>query len=787
MKLPVNWLKDYVDVDIDIKTLGDRLTMSGSKVEGIEETFKIIENVVTGKIVELGKHPEADKLFVCQVDTGNGSVIQIVTAATNMKEGDTIPVALHGSTLWGGLKIKKGKLRGVESNGMFCSMEELGLAEEGTCDGLMILKDGTPLGKDIKDVLGLNGGVLDLEITSNRPDCLSMLGMARETAATLGLRLRQPGYSYTATAVSDEPVSVSIDTDKCRRYMAKEIVNVKIEESPEWIQSRLLEAGVRPINNIVDLTNFVMLELGQPLHAFDRREITSGTIRIAESVEGTKFTTLDSVERTLNSGTVLIQDDSKVIGLGGIMGGLDSEIKEDTTRIILEAANFDGVSIRRSEGFLGLKTEASLRFNKDIDPNLCELAVNRFCSLVQELKAGDIVSETVDVYNARRVPNTISLGVSYVNSFIGTDISGEEMVRILESLDMKAELDGDILTVTTPTFRGDLNIKEDITEEIARIYGYDRIPATVPSIRTVRSGKYPVQRMRDTLKQVLVASGLYESIAYSFISRKDLDKVLVPADSDLRKVVEIRNPLGEDYSIMRTTSVPSMMENLSRNLTRSNPEAALFEIGRIYLDRNEVLPLEKEVLTVGMYGGDLLFEVKGLLETIFEEFGIEKVAYDRSKKVAYHPGKSADVSAAGEAIGTFGEIHPSVLDNYGIDVPCYVLELDLDTLYRKASLARKYSQLPKYPAITRDLAVLVDDSVLSGQIEAVITKQGGALLESVKLFDVYKGLQVPEGKKSIAYSLVYRNQDRTLTDGEVQKVHDKILRSLEYQLGAVLR
>jgi len=380
MKLPVNWLKDYVDIDIDIKILGDRLTMSGSKVEGVEETFKIIENVVTGKIVELGKHPEADKLLICQVDIGNGSIIQIVTAATNMKEGDTIPVALHGSTLWGGLKIKKGKLRGIESNGMFCSMEELGLAEEGTCDGLMILKDGTPLGKDIKEVLGLNGGVLDLEITSNRPDCLSIIGMARETAATLGLSYRQPNYEYVPAVSADASVSVSIDTDKCRRYMAKEIVNVKIEESPEWIQSRLLEAGVRPINNIVDLTNFVMLEIGQPLHAFDRREITSGVIRIAESVEGTKFTTLDSVERTLNTGTILIQDDSKVIGLGGIMGGLDSEIKDDTTRIILEAANFDGVSIRRSEGYLGLKTEASLRFNKDIDPNLCELAVNRFCS-----------------------------------------------------------------------------------------------------------------------------------------------------------------------------------------------------------------------------------------------------------------------------------------------------------------------------------------------------------------------------------------------------------------------
>lgn len=787
MKLPINWLKDYVDVDIDIKTFGDMLTISGSKVESVEETFKIIENVVTGKIVSLERHPEADKLFVCQVDIGRGEPIQIVTAATNMKDQDTIPVALHGSTLWGGLKIKKGKLRGIESNGMFCSMEELGLAEEGTCDGLMILKDGTPLGVDIKEVLGLNGGVLDLEITSNRPDCMSVLGMARETAAVLRTTYRKPELGYTAKVTSDAPVAVSIETDKCRRYIAREILNVEIKESPEWMQSRLLEAGVRPISNIVDITNFVMLELGQPLHAFDKREITSGVIRIAESVEGTTFTTLDSSVRNLKAGTILIQDDQKTIGLGGIMGGLDSEIKPDTRRIIIESANFDGVTIRKAENHMNLRTEASSRFNKDIDPNLCVIAMDRVCNLVEALGAGEVADYTVDIYKEKREEDSLLIPTEYINRFLGTDIEEDEMTRILNSLDIRTELKDGMLDIKTPTFRNDLHIKEDISEEIARIYGYERIPATVPSVNAVRSGKYPKQRMRDSITDFLVASGLFESISYSFVSRKDLDKVLIPEGSPLRKVVEIRNPLGEDFSIMRTSTIASMMENLARNDARNNDSASLFEIGRVYLDRGETLPLEKEVLTIGMYGGDLFFQLKGIVESLTAEFKLQKISYARGTKEAFHPGKVADVFAGSSLLATFGEIHPVVLENYGVTVPCYILELDLDLFYVQADVERKYTQLPKYPSTSRDLAILVDDAILAGQIEAIIAKQGGNLLESYKLFDVYKGAQVPEGKKSIAYSMVYRHAERTLTDVEVQKVNDKILRSLEYQLGAIAR
>ncbi len=787
MKLPIKWLKDYIDISVDGKTLADALTLSGSKVEGLENPFDVIENVVTSKILKIEAHPEADKLVVCTIDINIDESIQIVTAATNMKEGDIVPVALHNSTLWDGVSIKKGKLRGVLSNGMFCSEEELGLKEKGTCDGLMIMKTDTEIGIDIKEALGLNGGILDLEITSNRPDCLSILGLAREAQAIYEKPLKKPSMDFHPIPSDVEPVKVSLDTPLARRYMAREIVDVVIGESPEWIKSRLLEAGVRPINNMVDLTNFVMLEIGQPLHAFDKREISSGIIRVREAKGAEKFTTLDDIERTLKEKTLLICDDETIIGIAGIMGGLDSEIREDTTRVIIESANFDGVTTRNASGYLNLRTEASTRFDKDIDPNLAALAMDRLCHLVESLEIGKVLDYTVDVYNERRVSYHLEVPVSYINNFLGTEISEERMTRILNHLEITAEAKDGVLHIDTPTFRNDLSIKEDITEEIARIYGYNNIEATIPHVNAPRGGRYPHQILRRKLEDYLVAQGLFESISYSFISRKDLDKILIPLDSNLRNMVEIRNPLGEDFSVMRTSMLSSMMESLSRNEARSNDEASLYEIGKIYLKTEGALPEEKEMLTVGMYGKDLFYHLKGIVEVITEEFALDIISYRRSENPFFHPGKSADILIGKQVLGSFGEVHPKVLSNYSMDKASYVLEMDLKTLYHSADLERKYAEIPKYPSVTRDIAVLIDDEVLVQDMENIFRKQGGNLLESYTFFDVYKGAQLPEGKKSVAYNLVYRNKEKTLTDKEVNKVHEKIVRTLEHVLGASLR
>ncbi|MBR0574872.1 phenylalanine--tRNA ligase subunit beta [Proteiniclasticum sp. BAD-10] len=788
MKLPIRWLKDYVKISTDSKTLAEDYTLSGSMVEGLENPFAVIQNVYTSRILSVEKHPEADKLFVCQIDLNRGEPTQIVTAATNMKEGDIVPAALHNSTLWGGTSIKRGKLRGVLSDGMFCSEEELGLKEEGTCDGLMILPETTPIGIDIKTALGLDGGILDLEITSNRPDCLSILGLAREASAMYRTPLEKPRMDYPVIPADGEAVKVELDTPLVRRYMARELVNVKIGESPEWMKQRLLEAGIRPISNLVDITNFVMLELGQPMHAFDKREITSGTIRVKEAAGGETFTTLDENERTLRSKTLLICDEDKIIGLAGLMGGLDSEIRPDTSRVIIESANFDGVTIRTASSYLNLRTEASSRFDKDIDPNLVELAMDRLCHLVTALGVGQVLDYTVDVYPAKRTPNTLTVSVSDLNQFLGTHIPGEEMTEILTYLEVEVRPEGDLLHLTTPTFRNDLAIREDIAEEVVRIYGYNRVPATLPHVNAPRGGRYPHQILRKKLEGYLAAQGLFESISYSFIARKDLDKVLTPEDSPLRQMVEIRNPLGEDFSVMRTTTRSTMMESLKRNQNRGNAEAALYELGKVYLkSEGEVLPREKEVLTVGRYGQDLFFHLKGIVEILAEEFGLKDLSYQRSKSAFFHPGKAAEALLGKSLLASFGEVHPKVLSNYGLDQNCYFLELDVELLFASASITKKYTEIPKYPSVTRDLAVLVDDSVLVQDLEKIFSKQGGSLLESYALFDVYKGAQLPPGKKSVAYNLVYRNKEKTLTDKDVAKVHDKIVRSLEYQLGAVLR
>lgn len=791
MKVPVNWLKDYVDIEIDAKELGDALTLSGSKVEDVEISGQEIQNVVTGKITKIEKHPDAEKLSICQVDIAKEG-IQIVTAATNMKEQDIVPVALHGSTLHGGLKIKKGKLRGVLSNGMFCSEEELGLAEEGSCHGLMILPADTPIGVDIKEVVSMGKAVIEFEITSNRPDCLSVVGMARETAATLGTAYRMPNLNYTVTSGENVEtiVEVEVKDSLCRRYMARGIKNVKVAPSPAWMQERLEEAGVRSINNIVDITNFVMLELGQPMHAFDRRDIKADKIIIERAKDGEKFITLDNEERTLSNEILTIRDGERAVALAGIMGGLNSEVKEDTTEVIFEVANFEGTNIRVSSKELGIRTESSSRFEKDLDPNLAQIAMNRACALIQELNCGEVMEGTIDKYENVAAPKTLEVCSKYVNKFLGTDISKEEMKEILDSLDLKTTIEGETLKIEVPTFRSDVNIKEDVAEEIVRIYGYNKVPSTVPSVNTEVSGKKDNQIYEDIIINTLLSSGLYQSINYSFVSPKVFDKALIPADSSLRNAVAIKNPLGEDYSIMRTTTIPSMMESLGRNYSRSNDEARLFEIGKIYIPNEDSAKLPEEIkfLTVGMYGNVDYLDLKGIVENLMEVLGVKKAAFAReNENPSYHPGKTAKLLIGKEEIGTLGEIHPDVAENYEVEERAYIAQINIDALYKFINVEKKYKALPKFPAVSRDIAILVDDAVLVAEIEETIRKQGGNVLETVKLFDVYKGKQVPEGKKSIAYSLTYRLENKTLTDEEVNKVHDKILRALEFKIGAELR
>lgn len=792
MKVPVNWLKDYIDIDLSPQELGDALTLSGSKVEEVIVTGDIIDKVVTGKIIELEKHPEAEKLSICQVNIGQEEPIQIVTAATNMKEGDIVPTALHGSTLADGTKIKKGKLRGAVSNGMFCSEEELGIAGDEPVVGLMILPEDTPVGKDIKEVINLQKAIIDFEITSNRPDCLSVIGIARETAATLGKEYRMPNIDFKATSSNkiEESLKVEVRDQLCRRYMAKGITNVKIEPSPQWMQERLLEAGVRPINNIVDITNFVMIELGQPMHAFDRRQISSNTIVVERAKEGEKFTTLDGEERILDSEILNIKDGDRTIALAGIMGGLNSEVKEDTTEIVFECANFDGTNIRISSKKLALRTEASGKFEKDLDPNAVEIAMNRACNLIEELDAGEIMEGTIDIYPEKLEPHTLKVDSKWVNEFLGTSISKEDMKMYLDRLDLKTNIEGDTLVINVPTFRCDMNIREDVAEEIARIYGYNKVPSTIPATQTLKGGKNEKQVLQTKVIDTLIGSGLNQSIAYSFVSPKVFDKVLIPEDSNLRKVVNIKNPLGEDYSIMRTTSIPSMMESLGRNYSRNNDIVRLFEIGKIYIPHEDMreLPEERNLVTIGMYGEVDYFELKGVVENILHCLGVKKAKFTReSENPTFHPGKTAALYIKNELVGVLGEIHPDVSETYGVEERCYIAELNLDVLFKYSDTEKKYIPLPKFPAVTRDLAVLVDEGILVQDIEEIIKKQGGKILESVKLFDVYQGKQIPEGKKSIAYALIYRGENKTLTDNEVNKVHDKIVKTLEFKLGAELR
>ncbi|MFZ5967985.1 MAG: phenylalanine--tRNA ligase subunit beta [Bacillota bacterium] len=797
MFVPLKWLKEYVEIDdIALMDFVDSLVMSGSKVEAVETLGEEIEKVVVGKILKKEKHPEADKLWITQIDVG-GEIVQIVTGAQNIEEGQFVPVVLSGGRLPGGVKIKKGKLRGQESNGMLCSAKELGVPDKAIPihqkDGIYILDQEYPLGMDIRDAIGIKGHIVEFEITPNRPDCLSMLGIARETAATFQRTVKYPKAEVKVEAddVKDYASVEIADVDLCKRYVARVIKDVTIKESPEWLQRRLIEAGVRPINNIVDITNYVMLEYGQPLHAFDINMISGKQIIVKRADDDEAFTTLDGVKRKLSSSMLTIRDGERTVALAGVMGGENSEVSKETKTILLESANFEKDNIRMTSKQLGLRTEASSRFEKGIDPNICLTAANRVCELVEELGIGTIVKGVIDVYPTKVEPTVIEVRPGRMNQLLGTDLSTNEMKDILERLEMHVECRDQRLVVEVPTFRLDVQEEIDVVEEIGRIYGFNNIQNTTPKGNT-QGAKTNGQIIEDHAKTVLNALGVNEIQTYSFIGPKSFDMLGFSENSFMRNVVKVLNPLGEENSIMRTTLMGNMLEVLSRNYNRNVERCTAFEIGNIFIPRNDAkneLPIEKKMLTLGMYGEDVdFYALKGIVDGLLRKMGIESCQYlpERNHQT-FHPGRCATIVYGNHIIGTIGEVHPDVAENFDVDTRCYLGELDFNLMMQITRLDSIYKPLPKYPAITRDIAMVVKDEIYVKQIEDIIWDNGGSILQGVKLFDVYKGKQIAQGYKSVAYSLTYRAEDRTLTDEEVSKVHQKIVENLGQKLDAQLR
>lgn len=796
MLVPVSWLKDYVDIDIDAKELANKLTMSGSHVDSLIDKDKGIKKVVVGKIKKIIKHPNADNLVITTTDVGD-TELQIVTGAKNIKEGDYIPVALVGARLPGGIKIKKGKLRGEVSEGMMCSMSELGIDQqcipEDEKHGIHILNKEYPLGTDIKDVLNLKGHVIEFEITPNRPDCLSIVGMAREAAATLNkkMNIREINIEKEAGDIKEYLEGVQIiDNDLCKRYYAKVVKNVKIGPSPAWMQSRLIDCGMRPINNIVDITNYVMLEYGQPLHAFDAKMIADKKIIVRRAKDNEEITTLDNAKRKLNNSMLVIADNQKAVALAGIMGGENSEITSDTNAIIIESANFNGRNIRLSAKELGLRTEASSRFEKDLDAGLSEIACLRVCQLIEMLGAGEVVKGHYDACDDKFEEKIVVLNPANANKLLGSEIRTDKMLEILNSLELKSELKDGIIHSIVPSFRQDINIEADLIEEVGRIYGYHNIE-TKPLIGTLTKGeKSTLRTIEDLIKDFLTGVGLNEITTYSFISPKAYDKICLPEGSIKRNSVKLLNPLGEDYSVMRTTLIPNVMEVLSRNYKYGVEKASIYEIGKLFIPKGEVvsLPYEASTVTLGMYGKGDFYQLKSVVDLLLSRLGIEGYEYEPEKQhKSFHPGRTGNIIKSNHVLGIIGEIHPNVLSNYGMKERVYIAELDIEMLALLSNMNKKYKELPKYPAITRDIALVVNDDIMVKEIEKVIIENGNKLVESVTLFDIYKGSQIQADKKSVAYSIKYRSYEKTLTDEDITSVHQKILDALADKLDAKLR
>ena len=795
MKLNRKWLhEEFVDLShVSDKEYVEKLTVFGQKVETWERMDSEIKNVKVGKVVSIVRHENSDHMWVCQVDVGEEEPVQIVTGAQNVHEGDLVPAALHNSWLPGGIHITKGKLRGEKSNGMLCSFAELGLTQNDLpgayADGIWILNgEDCKVGDDINLVIGNDDTIVDFEITNNRPDCYSIIGLARESAAAFGMQMKhhEPVVKGSNAGSMYDMLDVEVPaTELCNRYSSRMVKNVKIAPSPKWLRQRLRANGIRPINNIVDITNYVMLEYGQPMHAFDYRYVSSGKIIVREAEEGETLTTLDGNVRQLKPGMLVIADESKPIGLAGIMGGENSEILDDTTTVVFESANFNGTSIRQTALALGMRTESSGKFEKNLDPMMTVPAVQRACELVELLEAGDVMDGIIDIINYVPESKTLPLEPEKINRLLGTEISKEQMIRYLNLLEIPVEND----TILVPSFRPDLNLMADVAEEVGRSYGYNEIPTT--AFKTSTQGGYsPVMLMEGAAGQLCRSLGYSEIITYSFVSPAIFENIRIPADSALRNAMKIQNPLGEDTSIMRTIAVPSMLDILSRNYAYHNKAAKLYELAKIYLPQEgQVLPEEPKMLVLGTYGaGETFFTLKGELEAILSGLRLPKASYTAvSDNPTYHPGRCACVSIQGVELGYMGQIHPLVAKNYGMDAEVYCVEINFTKLFDLKLPEPTYKPLPKYPTVSRDLAIVCDEAITVAQAEDVITAAAGKLLQNIRLFDIYRGTGVAEGCKSLAFSLELRAEDRTLTDADSEGVVTKILTALKEKLNAQLR
>ena len=794
MKLNRKWLnEEFVDLShISDKEYVEKLTVFGQKVETWERMDSEIKNVVVGKVLDIVRHENSDHMWVCQIDVGEAEPVQIVTGAQNVKKGDLVPVAKHNSWLPGGVHITKGKLRGVASNGMLCGLEELGLTQGdfpyAIMDGIFIIEEECNIGDDINTVIGNDDTIVEFEITNNRPDCYSVIGLARESAAAFGMQMKhhEPVVHGSDAGSIFEHLDVEVPAENlCNRYSSRMVANVKIGPSPKWLRQRLRANGVRPINNIVDITNYVMLEYGQPMHAFDYRYVGSGKIIVREAEEGETLTTLDGNVRNLKPGMLVIADENKPIGLAGIMGGENSEIMDDTTTVVFESANFNGTSIRQTALALGMRTESSGKFEKNLDPMMTVPAVQRACELVELLQCGDVLDGIIDIINYVPQPKELPLEPDKINRLLGTDISKEDMVKYLNLLEV--EVEGD--TIHVPSFRPDLNLMADIAEEVGRSYGYNEIPTT--AFKTSTQGGYSSEMLLENKAGTLCRSlGYSEIITSSFVSPTIFDQIRVPADSPLRNALKIQNPLGEDTSIMRTIALPSMLEILGRNYSYHNKSVKLYELAKIYLPREDaVLPDEPKMLLLGTYGaGETFFTLKGEVEAIFAGLRLEKASYAAVKdNPSYHPGRCAKIIIGGEDVGIMGQVHPLVAKNYGMDTDVYCAEISFTKLLQKVLPDATYTPLPKFPAVSRDISVICDEALTVAEVENVILASAGKLLRDVKLFDIYRGAGIPEGKKSLAFSLILRSDDRTLTDTDSEGVMSKVLAALAENCGAILR
>ena len=794
MNISRKWLREFVDITATDKEYDSVMTLAGQKVETTERMDAEIKNVVVGKVLSMKKHENSDHMWVCMVDCGIGEPVQIVTGAQNVHEGDLVPVAQHNSYLPGGIHITKGKLRGVESCGMLCSYKELGLTEhdcpEAYADGIWILNnEGCKVGEDMNVVIGNDDSIVEFEITNNRPDCYSLIGLARETAAAFNVPMKhhEPVVKGGAEGNLCDLLDVDVQADDlCPRYTARMVRNVKIAPSPKWMRQRLRSAGIRPINNIVDITNYVMVEYGQPMHAFDYRYVKGGKIVVRRAGADKTLTTLDGNVRVLQPDMLVIADETKPVGLAGVMGGENSEIVADTVDVVFESANFLGSSIRKTALALGMRTDASAKFEKDIDPMLTVPAVNRACELVELLGAGEVMDGMIDVLNYVPQPVTVKLEPERINALLGTNISEADMIEYLHREEVPV-VDG---MIQVPSWRPDLRVMADIAEEVARYYGYNNIETTLMRGATTMGGYSDAQKLENAAGAAARAMGYSEIITYSFVSPSSFDAIRIPADSPLRKTVKLVNPLGEDTSIMRTVILPSMLDILSRNFAFKNKGVKLYEIGKIYLPvEGEKLPNEPKRMIFGTYGEhENFFTLKGEVDALLEQLNVHPATYVAdTKNPSYHPGRCADIMIDGKKLGVIGQIHPLVAEGYGISGEVYVAELDFTGLQSALAPERVFHSLPKFPTVSRDLALVCDEAMTVGMLEACIKKAGGKLLRSIQLFDIYRGPGIAPGKKSVAFSLELRADDRTLTDEDTTGVTNAVLEKLKNDLGVTLR